>query len=417
VQVGFGEEVITPPNPVGHVLAGYITRRGVSKGVHDDIYIRVLFIEAERPLAIASLDLLAVDERIVEDLRRISQGALGAALTVVAATHTHSAPATLFSNPLLTYGSETFREDYYQFFLERAERAFEAASSTHPASASLHTAQVIGVGTDRSDPRRSVGNVARILSFDSPTGRVLLVNYGIHPTVLGPRNLYISSDLVGYAVKHLREGGRARGVVFTNSAAANVSTRYTRRAQSFEEAERLGRALAEQVLEAISTRGEELPLEQILVEKLVIQVEYDDPRSKLRELLRDLPGLVARSRKRRVRALAEALAAALFLAGMRRRASLPRGGLVEVDWVRINGRLGILALPFELHTDIAGALEARAASAGLRHFMVVSYANGYHGYLAPEEELSYERLAQLLSASSRRMLLEEISSLCARKSV
>jgi hypothetical protein len=49
--------------------------------------------------------------------------------------------------------------------------------------------------------------------------------------------------------------------------------------------------------------------------------------------------------------------------------------------------------------------------------MVVSYANGYHGYLAPEEELSYERLAQLLSASSRRMLLEEISSLCARKSV
>jgi neutral ceramidase len=119
VQVGFGEEVITPPNPVGHVLAGYITRRGVSKGVHDDIYVRVLFIEAERPLAIASLDLLAVDERIVEDLRRISQGALGAALTVVAATHTHSAPATLFSNPLLTYGSETFREDYYQFILDQ----------------------------------------------------------------------------------------------------------------------------------------------------------------------------------------------------------------------------------------------------------------------------------------------------------
>jgi len=400
--------VITPPDPVGHVLAGYVMRRGSSRGVHDDIYLRVLFIEAEQPLAVVSLDLLAVDEKILDDLRRISRRTLGEAFAVVAATHTHSAPATLFSNPLLTYGSTTFREDYYRFFLERAERAFEAASSTYPASVSLHEARVRGVGRDRNDPARPVGNIARVLSFNTPAGRILLLNYGVHPTVLGPNNLYISSDLVGYAVRHLRRRGGVKGVIFTNSAAANVSTRYTRKAQSFEEAERLGSVLAEQVLEAISSEGESLLLERIQVEKLLVSVEYEDPRAKLKELLRNLPGLVARSRGRRARALAEALAAALFLAGVGRRSALPRAARVEVDWVRADSSLGILALPFELHTDVAGMLESRAMSSGLRHFMVFSYANGYHGYLAPEGELSYEKLAQLLSAGSRRRLLEEL---------
>ena len=414
MRVGFGEEAITPPDPRGHPLAGYIARKRLSRGVHDDIFIRVLLVEAEESLAVASLDLLAVDERMVEDLRRISRRVLGNVFTLVAATHTHSSLATLFSNPLLTYGSSVFREDYYEFFLERAERAFEQSSSTELAKLSLHATRVEGVGADRNHPGRPVDNTARILCFKTPTRRVLLVNYGVHPTVLGPENTYISSDLVGYAVRFVRERGGVDGVVFVNSAAANVSTRYTRRAQSFEEAERLGARLAEQVLKAISEEGEELSIESIRVEAHFFPVRYEDPRVKLLELLGSLPSLVARSRGRRARTLVESLRAILLLAGIQGRALTPGESRVEVDWVAVGNSLGILALPFEVHTDLAKRFESKAVLSGVKHFLLFSYANGYYGYLAPEDEVSYERLAQLVSSDSYRALLEGIERVLSR---
>ena len=400
--------MITPPDPRGHPLAGYIARKELSRGVHDDIFIRVLLLEAEESLAVASLDLLAVDERIVDDLRKISHRILGNAFTLVAATHTHSSPATLFSNPLLTYGSKVFREDYYEFFLERAERAFEEASSMDPASLSLHLTPVEGVVTDRNDPRRPVDNIARILSFKTPTKRVLLLNYGVHPTVLGPRNTYISPDFVGYAVRRIREKIGVGGVVFVNSAAANVSTRYTRKAQSYEEAERLGARLAEQVLKALSEEGEELFIESIHFEAHVFPVEYEDPRMKLLKLSGSLPSLVARSRGRRARTLVESLMAMALLASMQGKADLPKESRIEIDWVTMGNSLGILALPFEVHTDLARRFESKALLSGVKHFLLFSYANGYHGYLAPEDELSYEKLAQLISADSYRNLLKGI---------
>ncbi|MGC8836098.1 MAG: hypothetical protein ACP5PL_04065 [Infirmifilum sp.] len=41
LRVGCGKAVITPENPAGHPLAGYIRRMEPSQGVHDDIFVEV----------------------------------------------------------------------------------------------------------------------------------------------------------------------------------------------------------------------------------------------------------------------------------------------------------------------------------------------------------------------------------------
>lgn len=408
---GFGEAAITPPDPVGHELAGYITRRGKSRGVHDDISIRVLFLETSNSLAVVSLDLLAVDEKIRDDVRRIARQALGETHTIVTATHTHSAPATLFSDTLLTYGSDTFREDYYAFFLERAAEAFEKAADAREAEVFAHRAAIEGVATDRNDPGKPIDNTARILEFRVRGGSYLLVNYAVHPTVLGPKNTLISSDLAGSAVRSITVRGGFSGVVFTNGAAGNVSTRFTRRGQTFSEAERLGNLLASQVIEALKKPGKPVNVDHFDVQVLTVAVNYTPLSAKAAEIRESLRGLLLRSKGRRVRTLVEAVATLYFLGRVQGRVGVaPSGARVEINRVRA-GNVGILALPFEVHSDIALALSSRAEPARVDSLLLFSYANGYYGYLTPTRELSYEALACLLDENSRTSLLETLAEL------
>ncbi len=408
--VGFAEEAFSPPDPIGHALAGYITRKSSSRGLHDDVYIRVLLIEADKTVAIASLDLLAVDEKITSDLRRVASRILGNTYVLVAATHTHSAPATLFSNRLLSYGSDVFREDYYQFFLEKAEKAFERAALAEQAKATLHKTPITGVATDRNDPRKPIDNTAKVLKLETPSGAILLLNYAVHPTVLGPKNLLISSDIIGYTVRYLRERGGLRGVVFVNSACANVSTRFTRRSQTFEEAERLGKLLAEQVLSAIHLEGQRIDVTAITINTRNIEIEYEDPAEKVAELEKNLLKLVFSRKSGKTRALVETLEAILTLRKLSKTEILPRRNSVEVSWIKADSQLGILALPFEVHSELAKQFREHALKMGVGEFMLFSYANGYNGYIAPLGEVSYEALSQLISRESYRSLLENILS-------
>jgi len=409
--VGFAEVTISPPDPVGHPLAGYIARRGASKGLHDDIYLRVLFMEADGAVAIVSLDLLAVDEKMRDDLRGIASRTLGSVYTLVTATHTHSAPATLFSNTLLTYGLRDFREDYYRFFLERAAVAFEEASSTEPATLTFHETPVTGVATDRNDPRKPIDSTARALKFETPSGALLLLNYAVHPTVLGPKNLLISADIAGYAVRYLVNRGGLRGAVFVNSDSANVSTRFTRRNQSFEEAERLGKLLAEQVLSAIKSGGESIDATAVSIAVRNVDIEYKSPKEKASELEKNLVRLVFSSKGRRARTFVESVEAILALRKLSKLATLPRNATAEISWIRMNRSLGMLALPFEVHSEIGRQLRELAARTGVKNFMLFSYANGYYGYIAPHGEVSYEALSQLIRDESYTRLIESIRSL------
>ena len=68
LRVGAAAESITPP--AGIPMAGYYAERG-AKGVHDDLYAKVIVLETGgTTAALVALDLMTTPRGLVEDARR-----------------------------------------------------------------------------------------------------------------------------------------------------------------------------------------------------------------------------------------------------------------------------------------------------------------------------------------------------------
>ncbi|MBO0719897.1 MAG: hypothetical protein J2P41_03690, partial [Blastocatellia bacterium] len=68
MKAGYSKVCISPAGNVE--LAGFSARKGLSAGVHDDIYVRALFLEGDDgAVLLMSADLLALPESFVELVR------------------------------------------------------------------------------------------------------------------------------------------------------------------------------------------------------------------------------------------------------------------------------------------------------------------------------------------------------------
>jgi hypothetical protein len=218
-----------------------------SVGTHDPLMARALVIEAsgERVLWIA-VDLIAVDEAMVSDLTsRLAAAGLRYSAVIVSASHTHSGPGAFVDSALLALVA-----------VDRLDGAVRASLLAGMAEAATRAERGkararLGVGTEMAPPiTRS--RVARALDPEivlfklaradgSPVA--LLWNFAIHGTVLGPRNLELSADVMGVASRAVeaRIGGPA---LFINGAVGDVSPA----GHGPQAADELGGRLAESVV-------------------------------------------------------------------------------------------------------------------------------------------------------------------------
>jgi hypothetical protein len=394
MRAGCADIVITPP--LGTPLAGFSARHTGMRGVHDDLYARVLVLEdGDRRAALVVLDLCELDRAFVEHVRgAIWQAtAISSDAVIVAATHTHAAPATF---PLYSAPPDAA---WLAALPGRIAGAVSAACrSVAPATLSVGTSVEAFIGRNRRRPDGPVDPTVTVLAAPvRPPDRAgassrVLVHYACHPTVLGPDNLLASRDFAGAAVDAVMQatGGWA---VFVNGACGDINAGHSadRSAlglpipgRTFERAEVLGRQLATSVLKAVTAavpiggpmhmrrRSVSVPLRETpTVDEA--RAHAAARRTRLESLLTgggDDEAVTA--------ARVDLLYAELGLNWVEHRGAASAEE-VEVQALVI-GDAALLTLPGEFFAESGLRLRARSP---YPHTIVVGYANGGVGYVPP----------------------------------
>lgn len=405
-------------------MGGYGARTGPATGVHDDLYVRSLVLEADggERFGLITCDLLNFDRPVVERVRELVSAATGMApeRIMLAASHTHSGPSTrilMFGDPPAEYKA--------WLPVQLASSLIQACADLGEAEVAGAVGDVAGLGANRTDPALPYDPSVRLLAA-SAGGRLkaVLLNYGCHPTVMGPENLLVSADWPGAAVAML---GRALGypvwIGFAQGAAGDVSARFVRRSQSFSEVERLGSLLAGKALELLGNLGAGVGglsgVEAVGVRSRVLRLE---PRT--------LPG---QAEAEAAIAAAEARLAAVRAAGaspgeLRIAETALQGARISLSWKELQDKLefdaevqvasigrdvAIVGLSCEPFSALGLEIQRRSPFATT---LIVGYANGYCGYMPDQASFArggYEASSAFTAPGSGERLAETALALLA----
>ncbi len=222
-----------------------------------ELTVRALVLENDGTrVAIVSADFLGFPAVLGDRVRAQVRGVPGTNI-LIGVTHTHSAPDCYgFPDESGRTGADL---KYLDWVCGRmAEAINEAVARLAPAAVKIATGEARGriaynyYAEQLYDPR------CHVIQCLDAAGRPLatLVNYAIHPEVLGPRQGLLSPDLIGPLYDRLAEAGGGTGI-FMNSAQGGMVTADNRRpggteANTWEECERIGRLLADEALRLVA---------------------------------------------------------------------------------------------------------------------------------------------------------------------
>jgi len=202
---GYGESILTPP--LGLELMGYgfyLERRAES--VLDDLKARAVFLEKDGVRAVlVSCDLVGLSVEMSDAARRGIAAALGLSMdhVLVAATHTHTGPATI-EMPGLGETDPAYVRSLVPKIVAAAERAAADAREAR-ISYAQETLEPIGYNR-RFKSFREIDPVLRVVHVRRGSDRLMLLGYACHAVVLG-RGRAVSADWPGAAVRAVEEGG------------------------------------------------------------------------------------------------------------------------------------------------------------------------------------------------------------------
>ncbi len=405
-------------------LFGYPHVPRWSEGIHDPLYSSALCLSDGRTVVLfIGNDIIFVPRAVVLEARRMLEEQTGVPgdHILVSATHTHSGPVTVAyasnaDDPVVPPPDPAYL-DRLRDGIVRA--GVEAWQRLEEAEVALAVGDSTGVGTNRRHPDGPALHEMPIVAVRSraakrPIG--LMVVCSMHPTVLHEDSKLVSADFPGFARRDLQRVFGGCPVVHHTGPSGNQSPRYVTKGNTFEEAERLGRVVANAVQKALASASYSPATSLGAAQEMVGAVS------------RRLPSLEEAERR-----LAEAAAR---LDAMRRGGDARQARTAEVDWFGAqetvtlarqeqDGRLAALRAacdpveaqvlragrfffagwPAEVFVEYGLDLKARCPGA-----YIISLANGeLQGYLVTPEaaqEGGYEASNALFAPETAARLLE-----------
>jgi neutral ceramidase len=386
-------------------MDGYSDRQQEAAGVHDALWARALVLEVDsRRIAFISCDLVGIDAAIASRVRDAVAALPGDTGVFLSATHTHAGPAG---------ARAPVDEAVAGPVTEGVVRALRMAMQGRiPARVGSGWGRADGVGANRRDPTVPYDPVLGVLRVDAVTGHTIavLVNFACHPTVLSASNLLYSGDYPGAAVADIeRNLGTAAVVLFTNGAAGDISTRFTRLASSFEEAQRLGGILARAALD-VHDRITPGPVGWVASATRIVQLPpppvppVETVEAELEQARRHLEATRAASVSS-----GQMRVAHTTVQGLERQLARARQGAVspvtaEVGAFAINGICGV-TWPGEVFNAFAVELRQRWQA----HVFVLGYTNGLIGYVPTPDAFAaggYEATSARVGPTAGALIVE-----------
>jgi neutral ceramidase len=366
---------ITPED--SQMLLGYQDRK--STGILDRIYHRIVAMDdGKTQFYLVSTDICEFSPSIYDEVAARLDKELGIKPLnfIWAATHTHSAPEVGPAGLEAVFLGERYMhtvEPAYTAMVEQTliEGIRQARQNLAPASlgtgwgfsqANINRRAIDadGQATLGLNPDGAVDRRIGIIRIDKADGTplVLIANYPIHGTVLGPDNMKISGDAPG-VVSEYAEQKVGAPVLFINGALGNLAPVYS----VYHDAEsgHLGQfrvLLGDKIVEAnrkimLTTRNVTLTIGSLIVET---------PRKSGIGWVNYL-GNYARTTS----------------AG----SNLVR---LPVRFLKINEDVAIWSAPLELFCEISNEIRDRSPFPYTFYF---GLCNGWLGYLLPEQEYKY----------------------------
>lgn len=420
---GAAKRAITPA--LGSELSGYPFVTRLATAVHDDLFATAIVIgEGSDRAALIFLDLIAAGADLVSKSRNLIAELTGIdpRRVLISVTHTHSGPSMhigdLFDEGVIGSPDRRYVDGLPQII---ADVTAEAAANVRPGSigfAWTEPREAIG-GNRRREDGPSDPAISVVALFDADGGpAALIVSVAVHPTILQAENLEVTGDLAwGVRAGIGRRMGTNVIVGYATGAAGDQSTRRTRRAATFDEAERLGDVAAEAVERAVADL-KKIPVEST---NAIIEVANDTTQLPLRKLPPIDQAIrfaeAADAELTRLRAedapIASVRTAEVTTFGAHHTVRYAKHAAVKPLPERVTAELQALAIgparivgvPVELFVELGLAIQD--ASPGPRP-MLIAYANNLLGYVptkAAFTEGGYEPAVTLLSDRAAESLV------------
>ena len=236
LSVGVSKVNITPDSPIQ--MSGYDSRKALSKGVHDSLYVRVLvFDTGDDRLAIVSCDLIGYTNDNIID---IAKKRFNISNVLINSIHTHSGPnlgssvsyAGIVEQKIIS-GLEHAVNNLFPARIATGYRSFPQLGYNRliiredgRAHAPWYNQDklVLPQNSDRI-PFGPVDPEVGVLRINDTNNevRVILMTYACH-AVVNAHNLEMSADYPGVAVRLVEKafGGKTIGI-FINGASGNIS--------------------------------------------------------------------------------------------------------------------------------------------------------------------------------------------------
>lgn len=362
MKTGYAQTIITPLLDKPVFLAGFGNNRR-AQTIHDHLYARALAIQDDNvTLVLVALDLIGFFRPDVQDvIRRVQTSEFfknSEVSVVIASTHTHHGPDTmgLWGPDDKTRGVD---QDYLSSIKNKiADVILASLSDLKPASVAMTSVHVHGLAKNARNPQ-IVDDELTLAQFASNDGRavITLFNFPCHPETLWEHNPNITSDYVGYLRDEVEKQTGAPCIFFSGALGGMMTPDV--KDHSFEEAEYMGKKLAEEGLKALSSVSRN-QLSVISIKKQNLAVKLTNPLYKIafwRKLLPDL-----RNKKGQIE--------------------------TEVNLIKIGG-LWLATVPGELLPKLGLSLKAELLEAGADLAGIIGLANDELGYILPVEDFKY----------------------------